>query len=84
MCPLRTDHVLGVYDGHGGGACALVTAARLPSYIAASLLDRDRLLEHLQRLETGSDTQHSLLERCNATPINSPQLEQVHERSYTE
>ena len=71
-----------MYDGHGGGACALVTAARLPSYIAVSLLGRDLLVEHLERLEAGRDTQHSLLERCNATPVNNAELEQLHEESY--
>ncbi|XP_043244428.1 pyruvate dehydrogenase [acetyl-transferring]-phosphatase 1, mitochondrial-like isoform X1 [Amphibalanus amphitrite] len=82
VCRYTGDHLLGVYDGHGGGACAVVTASRLPSYIAASLLGQDQLMEHLERLEVGSDTQHSLLERCNAISVNNAQLEEVHEKSY--
>ena len=35
--PIYTGYLLGVFDGHGGPACARVLAKRLLSYIAASL-----------------------------------------------
>ncbi|XP_037085453.1 pyruvate dehydrogenase [acetyl-transferring]-phosphatase 1, mitochondrial-like isoform X2 [Pollicipes pollicipes] len=81
-CRHTGDHLLGVYDGHGGRACAQVTSTRLPSYLAASLLPRPQLEQHLARLEAGDDDQHSLLEWPNALPPYADELDALHESSY--
>lgn len=39
--------LVGVFDGHGGGACAQVIAKRLFNYITACLLPHDSLLDYV-------------------------------------
>lgn len=46
--------LLGVYDGHGGGACAQVIAKRLFHYITACLLPHDHLQKYLSSLNTSN------------------------------
>lgn len=40
--------LFGVFDGHGGSACAQVISKRLYYYIAACLLPHDSLLEYIK------------------------------------
>lgn len=40
--------LLGVFDGHGGSACAQVVSKRLLQYIAASLLPEDLLKKYME------------------------------------
>ena len=42
--------IFGIYDGHGGASCGIVTANRLHHYVAASLLSNDDLQCHLDNL----------------------------------
>ena len=42
--------LFGVYDGHGGASCGIVTANRLQHYVAAGLMAKDDLKGHLDRL----------------------------------
>ncbi|KAK4872684.1 hypothetical protein RN001_014713 [Aquatica leii] len=44
--------LMGVFDGHGGTACAQVISKRLYQYIAASLLPHDQLLRLLASYDT--------------------------------
>lgn len=44
--------LMGVFDGHGGAACAQVVAKRLFNYITISLLPPDMLCKYLQSLDT--------------------------------
>ena len=43
--------LFGVYDGHGGASCGIVTANRLQHYITAGLLPTEDLRNHLDRLK---------------------------------
>ncbi|XP_018330841.1 pyruvate dehydrogenase [acetyl-transferring]-phosphatase 1, mitochondrial isoform X2 [Agrilus planipennis] len=44
--------LMGIFDGHGGGACAQVVAKRIFKYISACLMSPDQLKEYLQLAET--------------------------------
>ena len=43
--------LFGVYDGHGGASCGIVTANRLQHYITAGLLPTEDLRNHLDQLK---------------------------------
>ena len=47
-----TGMLMGVFDGHGGAACAQVVAKRLFNYITVSLLPSDVLQNYLNSLES--------------------------------
>ncbi|XP_076272575.1 pyruvate dehydrogenase [acetyl-transferring]-phosphatase 1-like protein, mitochondrial isoform X2 [Rhynchophorus ferrugineus] len=49
-CLLTTGFLVGVFDGHGGGACAQVIAKRLFNYITACLLPHDILTQYQSNL----------------------------------
>ncbi|XP_017303590.1 pyruvate dehydrogenase [acetyl-transferring]-phosphatase 1, mitochondrial-like [Diaphorina citri] len=51
-CLLTTGVLLGVFDGHGGAACAQVLSKRLFDYIAATLLPDQLISDCLARLES--------------------------------
>lgn len=51
---LTTGMLMGVFDGHGGAACAQVVAKRLFNYITVSLLPSDMLQNYLNSLESSS------------------------------
>ncbi|XP_012224695.1 pyruvate dehydrogenase [acetyl-transferring]-phosphatase 1, mitochondrial isoform X1 [Linepithema humile] len=55
--------LLGVFDGHGGGACAQVVSKRLFHYISACLLPPKLLQQYLNSI--GSDRNLALLETFN-------------------
>lgn len=44
----------GVFDGHGGAACAQVIAKRLFNYITACLIPQNRLLDLLSFMENST------------------------------
>lgn len=50
---------MGVFDGHGGPACAQVISKRLFNYVAAALLPTDQLKKVIDQ------PQESLLETFN-------------------
>ncbi|GLG98816.1 Probable protein phosphatase CG10417 [Gryllus bimaculatus] len=60
---LTTGILLGVFDGHGGAACAQVTAKRLFDYITVCMLPPDLLNKYLESLETNQSLK--LLEMYN-------------------
>lgn len=43
---------MGVFDGHGGGACAQVIAKRLYHYITACLLPHDHLKDFVRSFDS--------------------------------
>ncbi|CAH0547596.1 unnamed protein product [Brassicogethes aeneus] len=51
-CLQTTGFLVGVFDGHGGGACAQVIAKRLYNYITACLLPHDILAQNIERGNT--------------------------------
>lgn len=46
---LLLGFVCGIFDGHAGPACSQVISKRLLRYIAASLVDRSILKEHIKK-----------------------------------
>lgn len=55
---------MGVFDGHGGAACAQVVAKRLYNYITVSLLPPDLLAKYLNSIELNS-TEMQLVQNIN-------------------
>jgi pyruvate dehydrogenase phosphatase len=51
-CLITSGLLVGVFDGHGGGACAQVIAKRLYHYITACLLPHDHLTEYVAALSS--------------------------------
>ncbi|XP_028135667.1 pyruvate dehydrogenase [acetyl-transferring]-phosphatase 1, mitochondrial [Diabrotica virgifera virgifera] len=49
-CLLTSGFLFGVFDGHGGSACAQVIAKRLYHYLAACLLPYDSLVKYIKSL----------------------------------
>ena len=47
--------VFGIYDGHGGASCGIVTANRLHHYVAAALLNLEDLKIHLDKLKAAGE-----------------------------
>ena len=47
--------VFGIYDGHGGASCGIVTANRLHHYVAAALLNLEDLKVHLDKLKAAGE-----------------------------
>ena len=43
--------LFGIYDGHGGASCGIVTANRLQHYVAAALLSDEELRSHFENLQ---------------------------------
>lgn len=70
---------LGVFDGHGGPACAQVIAKRLFDYITVCMLPQDQLRKCVALLENNEALKHlefynnrvHLLEELNALYLNS-------------
>ncbi|KAG7211150.1 hypothetical protein KM043_010474 [Ampulex compressa] len=52
QCLLTKGILLGVFDGHGGGACAQVISKRLFSYVSACLLPSKLLKQYSESLDT--------------------------------
>ncbi|KAL6256528.1 hypothetical protein P5V15_012642 [Pogonomyrmex californicus] len=63
QCLLTKGVLLGVFDGHGGGACAQVVSKRLFHYISACLLPPKLLQQYLNSIN--SDRKLELLETFN-------------------
>ncbi|CAB0035597.1 unnamed protein product [Trichogramma brassicae] len=62
-CLLTNGLLLGVFDGHGGSACAQVASKRLLNYISASLLPPNILQTFIEEIKKGNNPQ--LLETFN-------------------
>ncbi|XP_012257154.2 pyruvate dehydrogenase [acetyl-transferring]-phosphatase 1, mitochondrial isoform X1 [Athalia rosae] len=63
QCLLTKGTLLGVFDGHGGGACAQVISKRLFHYISACLLPSEILKKYLESIE--NDRKLELIETFN-------------------
>jgi len=59
-CLLTEGMLLGVFDGHGGAACAQVVAKRLFHYITVSLLPPDLLYKYLQSMDNSKSSMQLL------------------------
>ncbi|KAK7603643.1 hypothetical protein V9T40_003642 [Parthenolecanium corni] len=80
-CLLSKGMLFGVFDGHGGPACAQVLAKRLFDYICAGLLPKDILRQYAQSLE-GRGPPMDLLEKYNETFDLLPELNSLYRKSF--
>jgi len=75
--------LFGIYDGHGGPACAQVVSKRLFNYIAASLLPSD-ILHKLLNPESVGSPPLQLLETFNDRYDMVDDLQDLYDRSFQE
>ncbi|XP_049884769.1 pyruvate dehydrogenase [acetyl-transferring]-phosphatase 1, mitochondrial [Pectinophora gossypiella] len=76
-CKMTTGLLMGVYDGHGGPACAQVISKRMLYYIAAALLPIQHLKEYARK-----QTRPSLLETYNDNAEIVGDLKVIYENSF--
>ncbi|CAK1588163.1 unnamed protein product [Parnassius mnemosyne] len=76
LCKLTPGILMGVYDGHGGPACAQVISKRLLKYIAAALLPMDSLNKFIKEPE------ESLIEIFNDRVELIEDLKTVYDNSF--
>merc|ERR1712223_318666 len=83
--------LFGVYDGHGGASCGIVTANRLQHYVTAGLLPTDDLKNHLDQLKQAGEDVDAVQKEMNSilTGFNDDwemvhDLKRAHQRSYIE
>lgn len=85
-CLQTTGLIFGVFDGHGGPACAEVVSRRLFEYVAASLLPLEMLRELAVVLKRGENVK--LLEWYNVIGGEEvgflPELNELYRRSFCE
>ncbi|KAK3914104.1 [Pyruvate dehydrogenase [acetyl-transferring]]-phosphatase 1, mitochondrial [Frankliniella fusca] len=77
-CLQTAGMLYGVFDGHGGAACAQVIAKRLFNYITVSLLPSD----HLQLYHQGGNNE-KLLEPYNDKMQFYDDLQQLYDESFS-
>lgn len=72
--------LVGVFDGHAGGACAQVIAKRLYSYITACLLPHDHLKTFMDSLKTAKPLE--LVEKYNDKVQFVEDVREIYKRSF--
>lgn len=80
-CKLTNGHLLGIFDGHGGVACAQVISKRLPAYIAGCLLQTNSLKRILRSQKHPAQLQDHLLESYNDTIEFVPNISKLYSES---
>lgn len=92
-CLITSGHLIGVFDGHAGGACAQVIAKRLYRYITACLLPHDHLQEYIVSLnkqpndDDGNNNQNQqlkLIETYNDKVQFVDDVRDIYENSFKE
>ncbi|KAL1517366.1 hypothetical protein ABEB36_001136 [Hypothenemus hampei] len=81
-CLLTTGFLVGVYDGHGGGACAQVVAKRLFNYVTACLLPQESLLQYVNTVNDTSIKPPELLESFNDKVQFVEDVRHIYEESF--
>ncbi|XP_026760695.1 pyruvate dehydrogenase [acetyl-transferring]-phosphatase 1, mitochondrial [Galleria mellonella] len=77
QCKMTPGLLLGVFDGHGGPACAQVLSKRLLNYVAASLLPLDILRKYVHE-----NPRENLIETYNDRVEIIEDLKLVYENSF--
>ncbi|XP_013189136.1 pyruvate dehydrogenase [acetyl-transferring]-phosphatase 1, mitochondrial [Amyelois transitella] len=77
QCKMTPGLLMGVYDGHGGPACAQVISKRLLNYVAAALLPADVLHKYIKE-----QPRESLLDTFNDRVELIEDLKVVYENSF--
>ncbi|GAB0100908.1 pyruvate dehydrogenase [Sergentomyia squamirostris] len=77
-CLYTSGMLLGVFDGHGGSACAQVSSKRILRYIAASLINPSELMRHLQE----NAKSFSFLQCHNDRLEFVPEIRDIYEESF--
>ena len=72
--------LLGVFDGHGGSACAQVISKRLLNYISACLLPPNILQKFFQ--STSTDKNSQLLQTFNDKARFIDEIEKLYQESF--
>lgn len=80
-CLHTPGHMFGVFDGHGGSACAQVLSKRLFNYITACLLPHEQLLKFMSSIES---TQRSfdLIESYNNKVQFVDDVKEIYKNSF--
>ncbi|XP_011501405.1 PREDICTED: pyruvate dehydrogenase [acetyl-transferring]-phosphatase 1, mitochondrial isoform X2 [Ceratosolen solmsi marchali] len=79
-CLLTNGILFGIFDGHGGNACAQVVCKRLLSYIAVSLTSSNILQTFLESLISGKNLE--LLETFNDKTKFINELNEIYKTSF--
>ncbi|XP_004929897.1 pyruvate dehydrogenase [acetyl-transferring]-phosphatase 1, mitochondrial isoform X2 [Bombyx mandarina] len=77
QCRMTSGLIMGVFDGHGGPACAQVISKRLVDYIAAALLPIETLHKYIQQ-----DPREALVDTFNNRVEILQELKILYERSF--
>ncbi|XP_059062356.1 pyruvate dehydrogenase [acetyl-transferring]-phosphatase 1, mitochondrial [Achroia grisella] len=77
QCKMTPGLLMGIFDGHGGPACAQVISKRLLNYVAASLLPLDSLNKYVQE-----NPRENLIESYNDRVEIVQDLKLVYENSF--
>lgn len=76
--------LFGVFDGHGGAACAQVISKRLYKYIAACLLPGDALNRYYQSLITKDNGKLELIQTYNDKVQFVDDIREIYNNSFLE
>ncbi|KAK9885766.1 hypothetical protein WA026_013637 [Henosepilachna vigintioctopunctata] len=80
-CLVTSGVLVGVFDGHGGGACAQVIAKRLYQYITACLLPHDQLIKYISTHDSASNPMQ-LLESYNNKVKLVDDVKEIYKKSF--
>lgn len=75
---------MGVFDGHGGGACAQVVAKRLFNYVTACLLPSDSLQQYALSVSNTAGKPPDLIQTYNDKVQFVEDVRGIYEQSFLE
>lgn len=81
-CVMTPGMLFGVFDGHGGAACAQVISKRLYKYIAACLLPGDALNKYYQSLINKDSEKLELIQTYNDKVQFVDDIREIYKNSF--
>lgn len=75
---------MGVFDGHGGGACAQVVAKRLFNYVTACLLPSDSLNQYASTVSNATSKPPDLIQTYNDKVQFVEDVRGIYEQSFVD